>query len=162
MVHHLEESGREYRWNRELSSVSHGQGGGRAGWRRRKHVSESLATCPGEALGGDRLRELLSERPGGPECPTGEAAGRPLQGGKETKLCVAAKNQPVWRAAPQMPSGPRDPRSPSRHEVTPASAEMESPVKKHNPKGDPHPLGQPVVQKKCQEQELQVVLGSIC
>nr|CAI9695950.1 unnamed protein product [Rangifer tarandus platyrhynchus] len=102
----------------------------------------------GEALGGDRVRRLLPERPGGPECPTGEAAEE-----KETKLGIAAKNRPVQGAAPQMPSGPRDPGSSSRHEVAPVFVEMESPVKKHNPKGASHPLGQSAARKKRQEQE---------
>ena len=148
------------KWERESSprSLTGKEGAVQAGGA----GSMCLNPLPGEALGGDRLRELLSEWPGGPECPTGEAAGRPLQEGKETELCVAAKNRPVRRTAPQMPSGPRDPRSPSRHEVTPASAEMESPVKKRNHKGDPHPLGQSAVRKKSQEQEFQAVSGPIC
>ena len=86
--------------NKEFSSVSRRQTGGCAGWRRREHVSESLATCPGEAPGGNRLHVLLSDRPGGPEGETGEIAGGLPQEGKESELGIAAKNRPLQRAAP--------------------------------------------------------------
>lgn len=83
-------------------------------------MCESPATCSGEAPRGDRPHGLLSERPGGPEGPMGETARGSLQEGKETDLCITAKNRPMRGAAPQTPAGPREPRSPSLHELTPA------------------------------------------